>query len=570
AIRQKRGLVDNWNELPRNVLISDTGSIELRNACFNGIDPDTFLKDPGLLHEFSFNGDQYTCSGFHILNRANQGVATLVIIQNVNQFLAIGQGLLLSESTIISIVFLIFVFLLVVLINRTVLAPVQSLVSASRKIAAGSYGEKSNFRSNDEIGKLTENFNGMSEKLAKNYQQLKENGDLLSGQVKIISEKNAELRAQEERLEKTLGKLDKKNNELHILTHDLEKFKLALDNASDYVTITDPEAKILYLNSAAKAVSATCQVGEDVRHMWQGLMGQAFIDRLWRTIKYDKKNFTSDLLTMTEAGKELEVRLSITPIVDENGAVIFFVSICRDISEEKAVEKAKSDFVSLTSHQLRTPLTSIKWLIELLLNPKNGKLNRKQRDFLKTAYASTKRLMFLIGDLLSVSHIETGKINLNTKLTSIGTVLKSILQDLEPQISSKELAVSLKLAKNVPEISVDNNLIKQALTNIISNSVKYTPEKGKVGISTKKAGESLVIEITDNGLGIPQEEQKDIFKRFFRASNVQTEFTDGTGLGLFISQSLVGLSGGTISFQSTVGKGTTFWVTLPLNQNPVQ
>lgn len=238
-------------------------------------------------------------------------------------------------------------------------------------------------------------------------------------------------------------------------------------------------------------------------------------------------------------------------------------------SKPKAVnvENIKSDFVSLSSHQLRTPLSAIKWYIELLLNQKSGKLSDKQHEYLKQIYRSNERAINLVNDLLDVSRLQQGQIHLEFRPTKIEGVVSEVIDNLNDLIKNGKISLNFEIIRGpLPQVNTDREKLKRILVNIISNAVRYTPPDGRVRIAVEKESEKIKITVSDSGVGIPQSDQSKIFDKFFRSSNAMKLAPDGTGLGLFISKSLLEAMGGQIRFRSAEGKGTIFNLILPITQ----
>ena len=252
------------------------------------------------------------------------------------------------------------------------------------------------------------------------------------------------------------------------------------------------------------------------------------------------------------------------PIILDNkaiGAIIIF----RDITHEKEIDKAKTEFVSLASHQLRTPLTSISWSAEMLLNGDFGKIEPKQMKYLEVIQHGTRKMIELVGTLLNVSRIELGTFKYRQQLINIVNIAQKQVEELEPRIIEKKIKFSKKICKNIPKFKADPELIGMVIQNILVNAVKYTPKNGKIDFSVvcddKK---NVIITVSDTGIGIPKSQQNLIFTKLFRADNARTGDIDGTGLGLYIVKSVIENSGGKIWFKSIENKGTTFFVKLPL------
>jgi len=352
------------------------------------------------------------------------------------------------------------------------------------------------------------------------------------------------------------------------LTVDLQKFQLAVENASDHIIITNTDGNILYANKAAEIITGYSKkemLGRKSGDLWGGKMDKAFYQKMWKTIKEEKKVFVGELTNKRKGGEKYEVQLRISPVLDEKGNEIFFVGIERDITREKQIDKAKTEFVSLASHQLRTPLTSINWYAEMLLSGDAGKLNDDQKQFVNEIHVGNQRMVDLVNALLNVSRIDLGTFAIEPALTNIVEIAKSVLAELKPQIQKKQIKVEEKYDKDMPLIKIDPKLTRIIFQNLLSNAVKYTPVKEKISLNVTKTKKDLLIEVADNGYGIPKSQQSKIFTKLFRADNVQKKDVEGTGLGLYIVKSIIEKSGGKIWFESEENNGTTFFVTVPLS-----
>lgn len=351
---------------------------------------------------------------------------------------------------------------------------------------------------------------------------------------------------------------------------ELEKFKQAVDNVSDLVVITDPEGIVIYGNQAIKKITGydvSEAIGKKAGRLWRKPMNLEYYENLWSTIKNKKQIFEDNIVNIRKDGTEYQADLSITPILDKDNNTMFFVGIERDVTKEKEIDKAKTEFISLASHQLRTPLSTIKWYLEMLIDGDAGKINSEQAKFLKEAYAGSDRMVKLVNALLNVSRIESGTYMVNPQPVDVVTSFKNIIADNEHIIMDKKLKINFDQKLKIPLINLDPNLVNIIFQNLFSNAVKYTLEKGEIDVDFKidKKINSLLIKIKDNGLGIPLNQKDKIFTKLFRADNVQRADTEGTGLGLYLIKSLIDRSKGQIWFDSVENKGSTFYVTLPLS-----
>lgn len=233
--------------------------------------------------------------------------------------------------------------------------------------------------------------------------------------------------------------------------------------------------------------------------------------------------------------------------------------------EKASIENITSDFVSLASHQLRTPLSAIKWNTEILINQKGGRLSPGQLKYLREIYRSNERAISLVNDLLDVSRIQEGQIHLELRLTKVEEVVEEVISELSPEIKAKRISINFEIINGpLPKVETDREKLKRILSNLLSNAIRYTLPPGRVRITLKRELKFLKIEIADSGIGISEADQPKVFEKFFRSPKALKFSPDGTGLGLFIVKSLTQALGGKIGFESEEGKGTKFYVTLPL------
>ena len=231
-------------------------------------------------------------------------------------------------------------------------------------------------------------------------------------------------------------------------------------------------------------------------------------------------------------------------------------------------DEVKSNFISVVAHQLRTPLSGIKWTLSMLLSGDMGPLNNDQKTFLMKSYESNARMITLVNDMLVADGIQSGRVHYGFKHIDIIDLIDNVLFEVSPQASKKNISIEYKHKfENLPQAYVDPETMRAVLQNLLENAVKYTIEGGKIEIDVKKENDYLAISIADNGIGIPKDQIKDVFVKFFRAHNAIKQETDGSGLGLYIAKTIVEKNGGTIWFESVEGKGSTFYFTVPLEES---
>jgi len=246
--------------------------------------------------------------------------------------------------------------------------------------------------------------------------------------------------------------------------------------------------------------------------------------------------------------------------------ILFIIAFIITRSFERMAEasRMKSEFISIVSHQLRAPLSNLRWAIEFLMSGRLGKTEEKQADYFKILKENSARMEELVQDLLIVSRLETATLPLKKKEISLVDLTKELIKEFEPFAKASNVDISFEPEENLPKIFADPSQISLVIENLLDNAIRYIKDKGKVSIKLKKQRGHFYFEIEDNGVGIPKEDQKYIFQKFFRSENVLRYQTQGSGLGLYISKAVVERSGGKIGFKSEENKGSTFWFTLPI------
>lgn len=244
--------------------------------------------------------------------------------------------------------------------------------------------------------------------------------------------------------------------------------------------------------------------------------------------------------------------------------VLFTISfiITQSFDHLAEASRLKSEFISIVSHQLRSPLTNLRWAIDFLLS---DDLGGKQKDYFKILKENSLRMSELIDNLLIVSRLEQGKFPTKKEEISLKELSEEIIKSFQPFAAASNIQVELSAQENLPKIFMDSFQIRLILENILNNAIRYTKEKGKVIVRISQKNKNLLFEAEDNGVGIPQEDKKFIFQKFFRAQNVLRYQTQGSGLGLYITKTIIENIGGKIGFESEEQKGSTFWFTLPIS-----
>lgn len=377
-----------------------------------------------------------------------------------------------------------------------------------------------------------------------------------------------------------LEDLNSEKTRAESLANDLEKFKLALDNASDMVIITDAKGTVVYANAAVEKIGGYKPeevLGKKSSLLWESPLSTDSYQNMRHIIQEDKRAFIGGIQSRRKNGELYTAAVNITPVLDDKKKILFFVGIGRDITKEMEIDKTKDEFISLASHQLRTPLTVVRWYTKMLLGGGAGTLSEKQNDYFKEIYAASLQMNDIIKSFLHILRLETGKITNNPVPTDVKGIVTSILQESKFDIEKKHLHIIEQYADSLPLPKVDPDLTRVIVQNIISNAIKYAFESKEITIALASAAQgsavsgktvvqdSLIASVHDNGISIAPADHDKIFGKFFRVDDAKRVDSSGNGLGLYMAKKMVDIVGGTIWFDSEEGKGTTFYLLLPLD-----
>jgi signal transduction histidine kinase len=263
---------------------------------------------------------------------------------------------------------------------------------------------------------------------------------------------------------------------------------------------------------------------------------------------------------------ELVYKVLTRAVCDGDNVCYGNMKIFYDLTREKMVDRMKSDFISIVAHQLRTPLSAVKWAVGMVMDGDAGKVNIEQTNFLRKGYESNQRMIALVNDMLNVSRIEEGRYGFVFTKISFQEVLNNVIASVEGLLATKHLKISVDKPEKMPELYLDKEKMGLAFQNILDNAIKYTSDYGDIKIALKLIPDFLEVRVKDSGIGIPDADKNRIFSKFFRSANVVKMETEGSGLGLFIVKNIIEKHGGKISLASIEGQGTEVVFTLPLGQ----
>lgn len=283
---------------------------------------------------------------------------------------------------------------------------------------------------------------------------------------------------------------------------------------------------------------------------------ESYTEGLEAQVSTRTKELDEKISTLNAANAELDNRAS---LLQKRGEELTLAN-----AKLHELDRIKSEFLSIAAHQLRTPLSAVKWIFSVLLEGHMGALAPEQKGYLIKGEESNNRMIRLVDDMLTVTRIESGKTKFTFYMLSLEEVLKNTVADFQPRAKDKGLTLTYTQADGTfPKVQIDPEKIRFIFENLLENAIRYTPKGGSITVSLSRESELLVVSVIDTGIGIPENEHKNIFSKFFRATNAVKTVTDGSGLGLFVAKSVAAHHGGELTFTSKVGVGTTFKVTLP-------
>ena len=474
---------------------------------------------------------------------------------------------MIQISSIVIGIFL-FAFLLAIYLGNSLTTPLITLKNQAKLVAGGTFEGNLPVHSHDELGQLSEAFNNMIAAVKQSR------ADVDRKVLEQTGEITAKSRQMEDQQKAILNILEDVEKEKKQATLEKVKYEGLLTSIADGIIATDQDGNIILINQAGtlmlgwsneeiagkKLIDCIPVVDQDGQQISENLRPvtiamttkKPFITSIDTSYYYVRKDKT-----------KIPVALTAAPII-LNNELIGVIDVFRDVTHEKEVDRMKTEFISLASHQLRTPLSAMKWFGEMLLNGDAGLLNAEQKEMVENMYASNERMVELVNSLLNISRIESGRLVIDPKPTDAGTLVREIVAELKMKFAEKQQTCIVSIHENLPLVSLDPKLIRQVYMNLLTNSNKYTDKGGEIQVYLSKNETDLISQISDNGFGIPKEDQGRVFSKFFRAPNILKLETEGTGLGLYLIKSIVESSGGKIWFSSSK-EGTTFWFSIPLS-----
>lgn len=445
---------------------------------------------------------------------------------------------LLLKISLLAVCLAIFLGLYV---SRTIVTPIRKLQKGAKIIGKGFLNQRIEIDSQDELGELAEAFNQMSVKLKESYAGLEEK----------VLEKTSELAKKVEEIE------EEKAKDQAILT-----------SIGEGMIATDPDGRIMMMNPQA-AILLGVNSEEMIGEMYYEKIGHCTQEHAKIALKKipmalclaHKRRVLVTSRYVRSNGTDFPASVTVSPVV-RDGHLIGAIEIFRDVTKEKEIDRMKTEFVSTVSHELRTPLTVIREGVSLVLEKVLGPVTKDQDNFLQMALKDIDRLGRIINNLLDISKIEAGKVDLRRSKVDLNEIVEQIMVLFQTRMESKQLYFKKNFSAEAQFIFVDRDKLTQVFTNLIGNAYKFT-EKGGIEIGIKEEDDSYVCYVQDTGTGISKENLKKVFGKFQQLGNEQGPCEKGTGLGLSIAQAIVELHKGKIWVESEERRGTRFSFNLP-------
>ncbi len=447
------------------------------------------------------------------------------------------QDLLRLELALLTLALIIAAFAAVIVAGRIV-HPITLIRYGLQQFGQNNLRYRVNIKSNDETRDLAEGFNSMAENLGRSVAELKEERET------IAVERN--------------------------------KLALVLSGISDAVIAINLSGEILTFNAAAEQLlnfPADRAIGKPIDEVFMVKIKQRVTPYKSYIPTFEEDGnaipYQNDLAEVVlRNGKVVSVTLLVRPLNASPRVPIGWIITVHDLTKEQAAESIKREFVSIAAHQLRTPLTAIKWSTDMFLTGYAGIPTAEQKSLIEKAHQSTDRMIMLVNDLLNTARIEDGRLVGPRRPTDAVKLMQSTIDALKDTVEKKKHVITFTPPKEpLPLLVLDDESMGLAFQNLLENAVRYTKEGGRIDVLMERRSDELAIVVADNGVGIPADQQERIFTKFFRGRNAVNMETEGSGLGMFISKNIIMTHGGKISFVSKENAGTTTTILLPLRSN---
>lgn len=470
-----------------------------------------------------------------------------------------------------------------IFISNSITRPIIQLKQLTKRITRGEFGKTITIHSGDEVESLGHSLNTMSQQLNHYVLQLNEKISLLQLQKKQLDTSSQQLIKQDQQIGHINQQLESEKDHM---ASERNKLSIILSGVKDAVIAVDLNRTIVLFNAAAERLThyKTAEVigrplGDIIKLYDQDVEIPVADYCPIRTDDFEGFMVNKESIKIMGNNHESYVNLVAGKIRDGASSNLGCILSLHDVTQEKQLEQMKLDFVSMAAHELRTPMTAIRGYSEVLYHElatsTEEHVNEEHMVFLKRLVASCKNLGNLIDNLLNVSRIERGMFKVETKSTSLSEIIGSVLLTFEEIASVRKQTIRyIKPEQELPMVNADSFRIGQVLSNLLANAINYTPQGGQIEIKVSRKlfpdlpnSDQMVITVTDNGIGIPPDAMPHLFTKFYRVDGERKERVKGTGLGLYISKSIITAHGGRIWVESKDGHGSQFNFSIPVAQS---
>jgi PAS domain S-box-containing protein len=348
-----------------------------------------------------------------------------------------------------------------------------------------------------------------------------------------------------------------------LISKEKRKIESMVESMAEGVIMTDENESLLVLNPAAKGMLGISSIDSMTDEGIWNYFRKLKLGKLYQKLSDQEGNGVVAEDVDLDEPKPVTLRVTSSPVRNHLGERLGVVTILRDITKEKEIDRMKSDFISFVSHELRTPLTIVKGFVTIMLDDASGRFTREQKEQLSYINESIDRLSRIISNLLDISKIEAGKLRLQKESIDVVSLIKKVLRSFGIYAKSKRVKLETSFDSNLPRVLADSDRLTQVLTNLIDNAIKFSNKNAEVFIEAKDGKDVIEVSVADSGIGISSEDFNRIFNKFQRVEKGVSAKLRGTGLGLPISKEIIQLHGGKIWVESEVGKGSKFTFTLP-------
>lgn len=343
-------------------------------------------------------------------------------------------------------------------------------------------------------------------------------------------------------------------------------FKTILDSIDESVVLLDADLKVWYYNTCAGRLTNVDRTNAIGKELSDVIPLQDMLKEIPAQWDVQSKKTVTDVAIVLPSQEPLPITYSTSPVRADDSTVVGVMVVIHDISREKELIRLRSEFVSIASHQLRTPASAVKWNLEALIDNRRGnELNDWQHDKMQQAYQSNERMIHLINDLLNVSRLDSGRFTLQATGVNVRDLVNDIIAELVHFTDAHNISIHNTLGTEIPLVQSDSDKLREVILNLLTNAIKYSkPGHHVVTVAAELHGKLVHFSVQDQGIGIPAKDAVHIFEKFYRANNAVESQTEGSGLGLYIAREIVRLHGGDVWLHSKEGEGTTVWFSLPI------